>query len=165
MNNKGFTIIEVMVAIFVFTVSVIGFFQVSFFVISKINSADYRVTAINIAASGIEKVRGIRDEYIRRNLNNGWCNHDEGVDSFCELIGNKKEFILDEEDLLIPLEDTAKLNWEKVYEEGNLKYLRKISIEDFEKLKKITVSVDYDDGLYSDTVSFSTFLGDISIKK
>ena len=98
-------------------------------------------------------------------MNNGWCNHDEGVDSFCELIGNKKEFILDEEDLLIPLEDTAKLNWEKVYEEGNLKYLRKISIEDFEKLKKITVSVDYDDGLYSDTVSFSTFLGDISIKK
>lgn len=189
---KGFTIIEVIVALFVLSVSLLGFFQVSNFIIARINTSDYRISAVNYATGGLEIVRGIRDNFISKNINNGWNDEETTeVDSFIELVATSEsgEFkivplvgqsfsnddISDGDILSLfngytfePIENIDdKTNWELVAESGFTQFLRKIKVEhvdgERESLRKITISVYFDDGTYNDTIHISTYLGDLGL--
>lgn len=60
-NKKGFTMIEVLAAIYVITVGVMGIFSLVQQIISFTDISSSRLTAIYLAQEGIEIVRNIRD--------------------------------------------------------------------------------------------------------
>jgi len=182
-KNIGFTLVEVMVALMIMMVSLLGFLQVSNFIIVRINTSDYRISAINYASGGMEIVRGIRDTYLKQNLNNGWEDslETEEIDSFLELVkqsenGNFKIVTAETSSgsmftgsgysLEAITSDEKIENWELLSQVGFTTYYRKLRITDAdnypEKLKKVTMTVAFDDGTYSDSINLSTFVGDIS---
>ncbi|MCD5396433.1 MAG: prepilin-type N-terminal cleavage/methylation domain-containing protein [Candidatus Pacebacteria bacterium] len=60
-NKKGFTLVELLITIFVFTVGILGVYLIVQNLISVANYAKYRLTTIYLAQEGIEIVRNIRD--------------------------------------------------------------------------------------------------------
>jgi hypothetical protein len=190
--SSAFTIIEVIVAIFILTISLLGFFQVSNYIIAKINTSDYRVTAVNYAAGGAEIVRSLRDYFMMNNLNRGWFdNQTDEIDSFVELIetaengeykivstlnepvdgavGSEAAEIVFNGFTLEPITDPRRHEeWELVWAEGFVNYYRKVKIENAEMdkdfLKKVVVSVYFEDGIYDDTIQVTMYLGNIGMK-
>jgi prepilin-type N-terminal cleavage/methylation domain-containing protein len=63
-NNKGFTLVETLVAISIFSVSLIGLLNVLGSGISNTNYAKKKIVATYLAQEGIEYVRNIRDTYV-----------------------------------------------------------------------------------------------------
>ncbi len=61
MQKKGFTIIEILTAIFVLTVGIIGVLTVIQQTMAQTETLNERLTAIYLAQEGIEIVRNIRD--------------------------------------------------------------------------------------------------------
>jgi len=61
MLNKGFTILEVIIAIFVVTIGVLAAYTVTQQMISYTYRSASRLTAVYLAMEGIEIVRNIRD--------------------------------------------------------------------------------------------------------
>ena len=59
--KKGFTILEVIVAIFVITIGVLGAFSVVQRIVSNTMAVSSRLTAVYLAKEGIEIVRNNRD--------------------------------------------------------------------------------------------------------
>ena len=70
MNNKGFTIIEMMAALLMVSLGVMGVFSLVIQSVSYINNSASRLTATYLAQEGIEIVRNIRDSNILR-INSG----------------------------------------------------------------------------------------------
>lgn len=60
-NQKGFTLAELLITIFVFTVGILGIYLVVQNSYATINYAKNRLIAIYLAQEGIEIVRNIRD--------------------------------------------------------------------------------------------------------
>jgi len=60
-EEKGFTLIEVMVSIFVVIIGIAGVYSISSKIISDINLVNLRTTASFLAQEGIEIVKNIRD--------------------------------------------------------------------------------------------------------
>lgn len=60
-NNKGFTMAETLVAVFVILVAVLAVYSITQETISKIQQSSLRLTAVYLAQEGIEIVRNIRD--------------------------------------------------------------------------------------------------------
>lgn len=67
--NKAFTLVETLVAIAIFSVSILGLMSVLASSISSTNYAKQKAIATYLAQEGIECVRNMRDNYI---LNNNW---------------------------------------------------------------------------------------------
>lgn len=61
MNNKGFTLIEVLLAVFIITVSLLGLYNAVNYAYHSIEKARDQFIASGLAAEGIELVRAIRD--------------------------------------------------------------------------------------------------------
>lgn len=59
--NKGFTVLEVLIAILVISIGVLGTYSVIQNIISETFSSTYRLTAAYLAKEGIETVRNTRD--------------------------------------------------------------------------------------------------------
>ncbi|TSC54174.1 MAG: hypothetical protein LiPW30_744 [Parcubacteria group bacterium LiPW_30] len=66
MNNKGFTLIELVIAIFILTVAIIGVYSAFSTVVVLTAGASSRLTAAYLAQEGVEIVRNMRD--------NNWLN-------------------------------------------------------------------------------------------
>jgi len=60
-NNKGFTLVETLVAISIFTVSILGMMSILASGIADTNYAKQKITAEYLAQEGIEYVRNMRD--------------------------------------------------------------------------------------------------------
>ena len=60
-KNKGFTLLEVMLAIFIITSGVIGVFTTIFYINNLMAVSSSKLTAIYLAQEGLEIVRNIRD--------------------------------------------------------------------------------------------------------
>ena len=59
--NKGFTLIEVTIAIFVLLIGILGVFAATQQIISYISLSNSKLTAIYLAQEGVEIVRNTRD--------------------------------------------------------------------------------------------------------
>jgi len=78
-KERGFTMIEMITAIFIVTVGILGIFGLINQTISQISTSSSRLTAFYLAQEGIEVVRNIRDSNwleARENPNILW---DEGI--------------------------------------------------------------------------------------
>lgn len=61
MNNKGFTLLELLISIVVISIGVLGTYSVVQQIFSLTFSSSYRLTAAYLAQEGVEVVRNIRD--------------------------------------------------------------------------------------------------------
>jgi prepilin-type N-terminal cleavage/methylation domain-containing protein len=77
-NNKGFTFMEVIVAVFIISVGVVGVIKVMPSIISDSSVNNARLTAAYLAQEGIEIVRNIRDSNLLEGA--AW---DEGLNPAC----------------------------------------------------------------------------------
>ena len=59
--NKGFTLIECIISIFILSIGIIGAFSVIVYVLSLTSSESSKLTALYLSQEGIEIVRNIRD--------------------------------------------------------------------------------------------------------
>ncbi|MCX6753269.1 MAG: prepilin-type N-terminal cleavage/methylation domain-containing protein [Candidatus Nomurabacteria bacterium] len=73
-RNKGFTLVETLVAISIFTISVLGMVSILSNGITDTEYAKDKVIATYLAQEGIEYVRNIRDENILFADSQGWSN-------------------------------------------------------------------------------------------
>jgi len=72
-NKKaGFTLVETLVAISIFTSSIVVLMSVLGSGISNTNYAKDKITAGYLAQEGIEYLRNARDQYLLTNLDSGW---------------------------------------------------------------------------------------------
>ncbi len=63
-SKRGFTLVETLVAISIFTVSIVALMSVLATGISNANYAKAKITAAYLAQEGIEYVRNLRDTYV-----------------------------------------------------------------------------------------------------
>ncbi|HOI59980.1 MAG TPA: prepilin-type N-terminal cleavage/methylation domain-containing protein [Candidatus Pacearchaeota archaeon] len=61
MNNKGFTLIEVLLSVFIITVAVLGLYNGINYSYNSIEKAKEKFTAAYLAEEGIELVKNLRD--------------------------------------------------------------------------------------------------------
>ena len=71
-KNKGFTLIETLVAVSIFTLSVVGMLLTLSSGLTDTNYVKQKVTATYLAQEGIEGVRNLRDNYMLFGGANGW---------------------------------------------------------------------------------------------
>ena len=71
-NQKGFTIVETLVSLTIFTIALVGLLSITGRGISDTTIARNRMTANFLAQEGLESVRAIRDTLIQRDQTNGW---------------------------------------------------------------------------------------------
>ena len=87
--QKGFTIIEVIVAIFILSVAVVGVFSAFSIIVILTSTASNRLTAAYLAQEGVETVRNIRDNnWLTRGQEPGERKWYEGLEpcfSACEV--------------------------------------------------------------------------------
>jgi len=72
-KEKGFTLIETLVALSIFLISIVGIMTVLSSGLTDINSAKKKMTATFLAQEGIEYVRNIRDTNVLYSVS-GWTN-------------------------------------------------------------------------------------------
>lgn len=60
-NKKGFTIIEVLMAVFILTIGILGAFAAVQMIITFTSGIAFRLQAVYLAQEGIENIRNIRD--------------------------------------------------------------------------------------------------------
>ncbi len=63
-KNKGFTLVETLVAISIFTVSILALFSILARGISDTNYAKRKIVAAYLAQEGVESIRNMRDTYV-----------------------------------------------------------------------------------------------------
>ncbi len=76
-DNKGFTLVEALVAISIFTVSVLGLLVVLSQGVTNANYAKQKMTASYLAQEGVEYIRNMRDTYMLYDAggsSSGWNN-------------------------------------------------------------------------------------------
>ena len=123
-SHKGFTLIEIMVAISVITIGVVGIYSLAPKVISITFANFDKFVASQLSQEGIEMVRNIRDT----NLLN-WSSWDSGLTSCLEPIGCEIDY--DDSSLQYYQGRLLKINSSGFYnyENGqNTKFKRKIII-------------------------------------
>ena len=90
-NKKGFTLLEVVVAIFIISIGVLGIIKLMPIIFSSTSVNSSRLTAAYLAQEGIEIVRNIRDTNWLENVNwqEGWagaCSSGCEVDYYCATV-------------------------------------------------------------------------------
>ena len=74
-NNRGFTFIETMIALFIFTMAVLAMMSIMSKGISDTGYAKRKLIAAYLAQEGVEYIRNLRDTYILYNASSsqaGW---------------------------------------------------------------------------------------------
>jgi len=70
----GFTLVETLVSISIFTMSILGLMSILASGISNTNYAKQKIVAEYLAQEGVEHARNIRDTHSLYDLNSGWDN-------------------------------------------------------------------------------------------
>lgn len=78
-NSGGFTLVETLVAIAIFTVSIVALMSVLGSGISNTNYAKQKIIASYLAQEGIEYMRNMRDANVLYGGGNGWNNFKSGL--------------------------------------------------------------------------------------
>ncbi len=140
-KEKGFTFLEVIIAVFILVVGIVAAYLVSQTPIFYTQNSINRLTAAFLAQEGIEIVRNIRD--------NNWLDNDDWNDELDERLGNNfYEADYSDDDLvektggpnLLQIDDNVFYN----YGDGNdSKFTRKINIKDQSNYLKITSKVEW----------------------
>ena len=89
-SSSGFTIIEVLVALAIFSLSVIGMLVTLSSGIVNTDIVKKKITATYLAQEGVEAVRNIRDDYMiftQTNGTNGWADFTTMVNTNCNTSG------------------------------------------------------------------------------
>jgi len=73
-TNRGFTLIETLVAVIIFTFSIVGIIVITGQGISDANIAKNRLVASYLSQEGIEIIRSVRDSNSFDTSGNGWDN-------------------------------------------------------------------------------------------
>lgn len=173
-TTAGFTLIEIMIAMMILTISLLGFFQLSNYTISQINSADQRLMAMNYATEGLEIVRNIRDSFLEADLINGWndflaLTRQNGIEEYTLELGNNAY-------TLKPISGNSHQNWELIIpmkeSDTELTYLpwqyyRRLVISEgpaeyASNLLKVSVDVAYEQRGIEDSISLTSYLGNIA---
>lgn len=71
-KNKGFTLVETLVAISIFSISILGLLSVLASGISNTTYAKQKMTADYLAQEGIESIRNMRDTFVLYPANGSW---------------------------------------------------------------------------------------------
>ncbi len=149
-NQKGFTLLELIVTIFVIIVGLIGTYNMAQYPLSRVSVSTNRLKAAYLAQEGVEIVRNIRDT--------NWIEEDNwktGLD-ICDPSSKYCEAEYDDSDLTPHLnsEDPGELKINNTnnfynYLSGSLSgFTRKIEIEDTtddqgENILKVVVTVNW----------------------
>lgn len=148
MKNKGFTLLEVIAAIFVITVGMIGAMSAVQKTITLISVSSSRLTAVYLAQEGIEIVRNIRDgNWLEgRTIDTPW---DEGL-NICSAGCEGDYTILAGEDPVLSVYQDRKLRIDPINgffnytTGGETKFKRKITIIlDGSDILKVLVEVNW----------------------
>lgn len=95
--SKGFSLVETLVAISIFTVSLLGIMSVLASSISHTNYAKQKMIATYLAQEGIEYMRNIRDDFV---LYDNWSNFKDALNQAkCDTSGNPKNCYVDDQSL------------------------------------------------------------------
>lgn len=73
-NNRGFTLIESIIAIAILTSGIIVIYGVFYNISDQVSSTSYNLIASYLAQEGIEVIRNIRDNNWIQNPNSNWLN-------------------------------------------------------------------------------------------
>ncbi|MFA6257804.1 MAG: type II secretion system protein [Candidatus Paceibacterota bacterium] len=73
-KNKAFTLVETLVSISIFTMSILGLMSILASSISNTNYVKQKITAEYLAQEGIEHARNIRDTHVLYDISLGWDN-------------------------------------------------------------------------------------------
>jgi prepilin-type N-terminal cleavage/methylation domain-containing protein len=156
-KEEGFTLIELIVAIFILSVAVVGIFGAfSIMVVLTYDAAD-RLTAAYLAQEGVEIIRNIRDSNWLRMEQESAFSWDESL-SFCESAGCNVDFFTTGDDPYVVMPwynsdlDYLNIDSNGFYSYdigGRTKFKRKITIETDtgaipEYVMKISVQVSWD---------------------
>jgi prepilin-type N-terminal cleavage/methylation domain-containing protein len=72
-HNKGFTLIETLVALAIFTISIVGLVAVTAGGINNVTYAKNKITAMALSAEGVELIRSVRDNFaLQSTTATGW---------------------------------------------------------------------------------------------
>ncbi len=84
-KEKGFTLVEVLIAVTIFSIAVTGIITATVQSGMSINDAKYRTEANYLAGEGIELVRAMRDSYVLANLvpSDGWTHFIDDFYTVC----------------------------------------------------------------------------------
>lgn len=72
--NGGFTLVETLVSVSIFTVSLLAIMSVLASSIASTNYAKQKMSAAYLAQEGIEHARNIRDNHVLYDASSGWDN-------------------------------------------------------------------------------------------
>ncbi len=84
-KNKGFTLLEALVSIGIFTMSVLAMLSILAQGISNTNYAKKKIIASYLAQEGVEQIRNIRDTTVISNEDRsaGWAEFKSVISDFC----------------------------------------------------------------------------------
>lgn len=102
-SNKGFTLIETLVAISIFTVSIVAMVSLTAQGVSQTTYAKNKLTASMLAQEGVEMVRNIRDTEVLSNTT-GWDDFKSKVVGSCTVACDINSKTLDIADAGTPLD-------------------------------------------------------------
>jgi prepilin-type N-terminal cleavage/methylation domain-containing protein len=72
-NQKGFTLVETLVSLVIFSVSIVALISITASGVADTNFANKKQTATLLAQEGIEITRFMRDSFLRYSQNGGWA--------------------------------------------------------------------------------------------
>ncbi len=83
-KGGGFTLVETLVAVSIFSLSILGLMSILASGVSNTNYAKQKMTASYLAQEGIEHARNIRDTHVLYDASSGWDNfkNDSNVTSY-----------------------------------------------------------------------------------
>lgn len=150
-NESGFSFVELVVAIFIFLVGIIGVYMVISYQITDIRKVNQRLTALYLGQEAIEIVKNVRDGNLIGKI--AW---DSGLSAGCYRVSHDDAALIsescgscnDDNFSILKMDAGGYYNHSTG---NNTNFRRQIKIENFTEggfpYKKITVTMCWKDGL------------------
>jgi prepilin-type N-terminal cleavage/methylation domain-containing protein len=155
-KNKGFTLIETLVAISIFSMSSLALISVLTQGVTDMNYIKNKLTADNLAVEGVEYVRNMRDTYVLYGNNTGWTDF---LNKFSQCVKNSDQScyfdhsFLDYSDMTQPIIDTNIItcsgscpNLYKNTNTGRYNYINTNQLTNFSRKIEIEIPANLNNG-------------------